>query len=379
MSYFFPHQTRDEKKEETVQLFTKYLAVSCDILEDVSRQIITETPLLKELIALPVEGGKVEWTYKQWRSVCVKNGWKQVDSKWLQNISDASTSDTFKEWIKNEKHIYTKGEQTISYDKDLSNWWHWHWWNRTVQSWDNRLQLIKDASFDLQFLEWYDDKIYSHEAFLILMGISSDKLDRKEFRIWFIETAPQRFIDYPQIKEYGLKENYTEFDEWKRIKRRFGKGTTELHFEIDTQDFIKWAIKCGDIEEDTSHYRDGRKAPYEESFSKMLHKELLANDLIKECRQEDEWTWNIKPTNGANSFNYLGRLLALNRVPIKYWLPYEKHSVSWQNLQHYIVGVKNPQKHTTLPANAITIENIVKKLLEEHDERPFTEYRDLEE
>jgi hypothetical protein len=66
-------------------------------------------------------------------------------------------------------------------------------------------------------------------------------------------------------------------------------------------------------------------------------------------------------------------------VPIKYWLPYEKHSVSWQNLQHYIVGVKNPQKHTTLPANAITIENIVKKLLEEHDERPFTEYRDLEE
>ena len=88
-------------------------------------------------------------------------------------------------------------------------------------------------------------------------------------------------------------------------------------------------------------------------------------------------TWNKKTTNGANSFNYLGKLLALNRVPIKYWLPYDKHSVSWKDLQHYIVGVKTPQNHSTEPKNMRTIENIVKKLLEEHDKRPIEEYKDL--
>ena len=267
-----------------------------------------------------------------------------------------------------------------SYAEDQQQYWHWFWWYHNKDSFRKRLDLIRKASYDLDCLGHYTS-LFIHEAFLIMIGVSPDNMDRKEFKNWLVGNITLDFeeLDYPETKVDWFKQDYRDFKEWQILTRRFGNEENGLDIEIDTQDFIQWALKNGYIEEDTSHYRDGRKAPYEESFSKMLHKELLANDLIKECRQEDEWTWNIKPTNGANSFNYLGRLLALNRVPIKYWLPYEKHSVSWQNLQHYIVGVKNPQKHTTLPANAITIENIVKKLLEEHDERPFTEYRDLEE
>ena len=62
MKYFFPNKTRDKKKVETVKLFTKYLACSTEILEDVSQQLIQDTPLLPKLASLPIESGQVEWT-----------------------------------------------------------------------------------------------------------------------------------------------------------------------------------------------------------------------------------------------------------------------------------------------------------------------------
>ena len=366
MSYFFPHQTRDKKKEETVELFTKYLAVSCDILEDVSRQIIIDTPLLENLIDLPIEEDQVEWTLEQWQSVCVENGYEQVPEEWLNKIEHKGTRETFAEWTKDAARLYQKDGFVISYDKDLSNWWHWHWWNRTVSSWNNRLTLIKDASFNLKFLEWHDDYIYSHEAFLILMGISSDKLDREEFKTWFYETAPQRFIDYPQIEEYGLKQNYTEFDEWKRLKRRFGNDTNDLYFEIDTQDFNKWALNNGVIEQNTAHFRDGRFAPFQESFTEMLHEELLAEKLIKQGKYHHTWIW----ASTGIAYNYLVRLLALNKTPQSYYENRELENTSWEDMAHYIeCGVKNPNNHNTIPTNAVIIEKIVQKLMEDHDNK----------
>jgi hypothetical protein len=65
-------------------------------------------------------------------------------------------------------------------------------------------------------------------------------------------------------------------------------------------------------------------------------------------------------------------------VPMKYWLPLDRNSVSWENLEHYIVGVKNPKNQISIPNNARVIEDIVKKLMEEHDKRPLTEYKDLD-
>ena len=379
MKYFFPHKTRDKKKVETVKLFTKYLACSTDILEDVSQQIIQDTPLLPKLASLPIESGQVEWTLEQWQSVCIQNGYERVPQEWINNIEDEANRNTFLDWTKEDVKVFQKDGFVIAYEKDLANWWHWHWWNRNVSNWDKRLQLIKDASFDLRFLVWNDDYIYSHEAFLILMGISSDDLDREEFRIWFYETAPQQHIEYPQIKEYGLKQNYTEFKEWKILKRRFNDDKDDLFFKIDTNTFIKWALDSEVIEKNTAHYRDGRKAKYDESFSVMLHKLLLEKDLIMDCEHDDEWTWNISVENGANSFNYLGRMLAKNRVPMVYWLPFEKPQVSWKNLEHYIVGVKNPKNHNSEPKNAIPIESVVKELMVEHDDRNLDEFKYLDD
>ena len=187
-----------------------------------------------------------------------------------------------------------------------------------------------------------------------------------------------------------LKTKFEDFKEWSILKRRFGKGkkvekvsiengkATLDTIEIDTKEFIEWALKNGIIEQDTAHFRDGRKAPYDESFTKMLHKELLAHNLIKDGKHHHEWVWNTTVGNGFNSFNYLGRLLALNMVPMKYWLPLDRNSVSWENLEHYIVGVKNPKNQISIPNNARVIEDIVKKLMEEHDKRPLNEYKDLD-
>ena len=75
MSYHFPHKTRAEKKQDTIELLRKYVACSCDILADVSETLIIDTPLLKELSQLEILEGEVDWTYIQWRSVVVANGY----------------------------------------------------------------------------------------------------------------------------------------------------------------------------------------------------------------------------------------------------------------------------------------------------------------
>ena len=162
MKYFFPHKTRDKKKVETVKLFTKYLACSTEILEDVSQQIIQDTPLLPKLASLPIESGQVEWTLEQWQSVCIQNGYERVPQEWLNNIEDEAVRNTFSDWTQENVKVFQKDGFVIAYEKDLANWWHWHWWNGNVSNWNKRLQLIKDASFDLRFLGWHDDYIYSH-------------------------------------------------------------------------------------------------------------------------------------------------------------------------------------------------------------------------
>jgi|TARA_Y100000294_G_scaffold147606_1_gene143612 hypothetical protein len=376
MSYFFPHQTRKATKKRTVKLFENYSEVASSILERLAKQLIEDIPLHKELIATPIHHPEICWTYEQWRDVYIKNGWTEVEAYWKKQNS---LLDEYEEW-----NDFTKqtdlGTFTNSYPIDCSIYIDFRWWEMSQKSWEERLNLIKDATFDLKILTKFDT-IYFHEAFLILLGISPDNMNRKLFFRWLLEGMPSRFKDYPEMNDKGFKSNYTDFTEWQDIKRKFKSTTSkgELLREIDTKDFIKWALNSGVIEQNTSHYRDGRKAPYDDSFSLILHKELLDNDLIKECRHEDEWTWNIQPTNGANSFNYLGKLLAKNRVPIMYWLPFRKHSVSWKNLQHYIVGVKNPKNQTSAPSNAIVIEQIVQRLMEEHDNRPLTEYKYLDD
>ena len=66
-------------------------------------------------------------------------------------------------------------------------------------------------------------------------------------------------------------------------------------------------------------------------------------------------------------------------MPINYWLPLERNTVSWEDLEHYIVGVNNPKSHLSEPNNAVVIEDIVKTMMIEHDKRPLTEFKYLDD
>jgi hypothetical protein len=400
MSYFIPHAKREDLKRKTVYDFeTQFLLVGA-IEKRLTSEIIETIPLWEDLFSMGFEKGKDDWEFDQWRDVYVKHGWNEVKGEpRLKNditIEESDQANWIKKGVLPDKHSekwteFTKDIDGVSYRRsfpdDKQKFWAWHIVNHDKTSFKKRHYLVRDASFDLDCLELYS-VIYLHEAFLIMLGISPDDMDRKEFFSWMLSMDLLSMTEAP-IPE-TLKTKFEDFKEWSILKRRFGKGkkvekvsiekgkATLDTIEIDTKEFIEWALKNDIIEEDTAHFRDGRKAPYDESFSKMLHKELLAKYLIRDGKHHHEWIWNTTVGNGFNSFNYLGRLLALNMLPMKYWLPLDRNSVSWENLEHYIVGVKNPKNQISIPNNARVIEDIVKKLMEEHDKRPLTEYKDLD-
>ena len=400
MSYFIPHAKREDLKRKTVYDFeTQFLLVGA-IEKRLTSEIIETIPLWEDLFSIGFKKEKDDWEFDQWRDVYVKHGWNEVKGKRrLKNDVNIQESDQAN-WIKtgvlpdkrSEKWTeFTKEIDGVSsrrsFPDDKQKFWAWHILNHDKASFKKRHYLVRDASFDLDCLELYSE-IHLHEAFLIMLGISPDDMDRKEFFSWMLSMDLISMTETPIPEK--LKTKFEDFKEWSILKRRFGKGkkvekvsiengkATLDTIEIDTKEFIEWALKNDIIEEDTAHFRDGRKAPYDESFSKMLHKELLAKYLIRDGKHHHEWIWNTAVGNGFNSFNYLGRLLALNMVPMKYWLPLDRNSVSWENLEHYIVGVKNPKNQISIPNNARVIEDIVKKLMEEHDKRPLTEYKDLD-
>jgi hypothetical protein len=400
MSYFIPHAKREGLKRKTVYDFeTQFLLVGA-IEKRLTSEIIETIPLWEDLFSIGFKKEKDDWEFDQWRDVYVKHGWNEVKGKRrLKNDVNIQESDQAN-WIKtgvlpdkrSEKWTeFTKEIDGVSsrrsFPDDKQKFWAWHILNHDKASFKKRHYLVRDASFDLDCLELYSE-IHLHEAFLIMLGISPDDMDRKEFFSWMLSMDLISMTEAPIPEK--LKTKFEDFKEWSILKRRFGKGkkvekvsiengkATLDTIEIDTKEFIEWALKNDIIEENTAHFRDGRKAPYDESFSKMLHKELLAKYLIRDGKHHHEWIWNTAVGNGFNSFNYLGRLLALNMVPMKYWLPLDRNSVSWENLEHYIVGVKNPKNQISIPNNARVIEDIVKKLMEEHDKRPLTEYKDLD-
>ena len=133
----------------------------------------------------------------------------------MRNILEAywkkqnSLLDEYEEW-----NDFTKqtdlGTFTNSYPTDCSIYVDYRWWQSSQKSWEERLNLIRDASFDLKILTKFDT-IYFHEAFLILLGISPDNMDRKLFFRWLMEGMPSRLKDYPEMNEKDFKANYTDF------------------------------------------------------------------------------------------------------------------------------------------------------------------------
>jgi hypothetical protein len=75
--------------------------------------------------------------------------------------------------------------------------------------------------------------------------------------------------------------------EYKKLVREYGENNNDGIYEtIDTQAFIKWALKLGYIETDKPHVLDKRKPPYEDDFAKMLHSLLLEKNLINQLHEE---------------------------------------------------------------------------------------------
>jgi hypothetical protein len=397
MKYQFTQKAKDKKKE-TIQKLEKHLDATHWLFHEREQLCQDEVHLLEPLLEIQDEIKTLFATeipsphysmelmtkyYEEWETIYIKHGWEKVKPSFrpirrpeLENL-----------WLP-----YKKGEKIASYLTETSHISLMDMSKRCFKYSGWTLKLFKDASFSLNLLELHDT-LYTHEAFLILIGISPDDIEYRQIVFWM--------TNYNGDEEEYSETFYDAYPEWKTIERQFKNrikgvvvaGRTEkweglkeseneqwiAPSEIDKQEFIRYVKDQGYIEEaNKNHHRDVRKAPYDESFSKMLHKELLAKYLIRDGKHRHEWIWNTTVSNGFNSFNYLGRLLALNMVPMKYWLPLDRNSVSWENLEHYIAGVKNPKNQISMPNNARVIEDIVKKLMEGHDKRPLTEYKDLD-
>ena len=383
MSYFFPHATREDKRKETVEVFKRHTQAISDIEQRLVIEFQESAPLWQSLLKIRLNQ-ESDWSYDDWREVYIQNGWTEVQGqKWYIEKTKRISADL--EWQGREELTEVEGSEnwndftnTIdgieyknSFPVDKQKYWAWLWWFNSKESFERRLNLVIDSSYDVDCLEYFTS-IYIHEAFLIMMGVSPDKMERTEFRRWIIDSLSLNLheLDYYETKEDWFKKDFREFKEWKILERQFGEGKSGLGIEIDTQEFTQWALKIGLIEKDTSHFRDGTQAPFEASFTKMLHEKLLAKKLIKQGKHHHTWIW----ASTKNSYSYLIRSLFINEMPKQYWIDEPlpegsmKNNVRWEPWQHYFgTDITRPENQTTIPRNSPTIDLIVEKLFVEHD------------
>ena len=279
MSYFIPHAKREDLKRKTVYDFeTQFLLISA-IEKRYTSEIIKTIPLCEDLFSIGFKNEKNDWEFDQWRDVYVKHGWNEVKGKpRLKNNFKIEESDQAN-WIKNGQLPDKSSEKWTDFTKEIDGascrrsfpedkqkFWAWHIVNHDKIAFKKRHYLVRDASFDLDCLEFNSD-IYLHEAFLIMLGISPDDIDRKEFFSWMLSIDLLSMIA-DSIPD-KLKTKFEDFKEWNILKRRFGMGkqvekvsiengkATLDTIKINTKEFIKWALKNGIIEEDTTYLRDG--------------------------------------------------------------------------------------------------------------------------
>ena len=278
MSYFIPHAKREDLKRKTVYDFeTQFLLISA-IEKRYTSEIIKTIPLCEDLFSIGFKNEKNDWEFDQWRDVYVKHGWNEVKGKpRLKNNFKIEESDQAN-WIKNGQLPDKSSEKWTDFTKEIDGascrrsfpedkqkFWAWHIVNHDKIAFKKRHYLVRDASFDLDCLELYSD-IYLHEAFLIMLGISPDDIDRKEFFSWMLSMDLLSMI--ADSIPNKLKTKFEDFEEWNILKERFGKGKKVERvsiehgkvildtIKIDTKEFMEWALKNGIIEEDTTNLRD---------------------------------------------------------------------------------------------------------------------------
>ena len=98
---------------------------------------LKESPLLQQLIHQIAQCNADDLSYELWRDVCIQSGWVEINIQqddWVESIKD----DTKRELVmaynslnqdlkwntkKKEKRLFRKGDEVISFEKDLEGYW----------------------------------------------------------------------------------------------------------------------------------------------------------------------------------------------------------------------------------------------------------------
>lgn len=150
--------------------------------------------------------------------------------------------------------------------------------------------------------------------------------------------------------------------EYKKLVREYGENNNDGIYEtIDTQAFIKWALKLGYIETDKPHVLDKRKPPYEDDFAKMLHSLLLEKNIIS-GEFDEKWTW----LSADNSLAYLVQILHVNGLPFKWHSDHPKKTKNWKNILHYVDNRSNSplRNHANYGKEGVKDENLINQIID---------------
>ena len=98
---------------------------------------LKESPLLQEFVNRITEKNEVDLSYEIWRDVCIMNGWIEVNIQkddWVDSIEDSTKQELVRaynnlnqdlKWNtkKKEKRLFRKGDNVISFENDLEQYW----------------------------------------------------------------------------------------------------------------------------------------------------------------------------------------------------------------------------------------------------------------
>ena len=223
---------------------------------------------------------------------------------------------------------------------------HWKQWEMYCSAWTTRIESICQSDFSLDLLNAHD-KITIEEAFCILMGIAPETLDKVGFLNWRLSEVPrflrvnrEKFDEQNTTGELGALPSYLNIEqhlratkEYKKLVRVFGEPSALEEFDnIDTQEFIEWALKLGYIVPNEPHLYANNKPPYHPDFSRMLHS-LLTKHKVIDGEFESKWKW----LGSENSLAYLVELLHQNGLPFQWHADNSyRTTINWTNILHYV-------------------------------------------
>jgi hypothetical protein len=218
---------------------------------------------------------------------------------------------------------------------------YWKQWQSYCSAWTTRIESISQSDFSLSLLDAHE-KITIEEAFCILKGITPDALDEVGFLNWRLSEVPRFLRAYREsqiptgdtIPTFLNIEQYLRGSkEYKKLVRVFGEPSDWEEFDnIDTQEFIEWALKLGYIVPNEPHLYANNKPPYHPDFARMLHS-LLTKHKVIDGEFESKWKW----LGSENSLAYLVELLHQNGLPFQWHADNSyRTTINWTNILHYV-------------------------------------------